>query len=161
MEVAILADGSVVNNQTVDNGSITLPLAASAITIGLPYVCQLQTDYLDAPIQSGTMQGKRKNIQAVTVRMESSRGMAVGTNQPDQSTQPNNATVPWTNMKQFKERTALIYAGNAIPLFTGDERILVPGDWKKPAQIAVQQSFPLPANILAIMPEFTVGDTGG
>lgn len=161
MEVAILADGSVVTNQTVVNGAITLPHASSAITVGLPYTCQLQTLYLDPPGQQTTVQGKRKNIQAVTVRMEASRGMQVGTNQVDQSTQPNNAIPTWMNMKQFKERNATITAGSAIPLFTGDERILVPGDWQKPAQVAVQQSFPLPANILAVIPEFTMGDTNG
>lgn len=161
MEVSILADGSVVENQVVENGSVTLPLAASAITIGLPYTCQLQTLYLDTPNSRDSIQGKRKNIQAVTVRMEASRGMSVGTNQPDQSTQPNNAEVPWTNMKPFKERTALISAGSAIPLFTGDERILVPGDWKKPGQVAIETSFPLPANVIAILPEFTIGDSNG
>lgn len=160
MSVAILADGSVVENQTVTSGAITLPQAASAITVGLPYICQLQTLYLNTQSET-TIQGKRKNIQAVTVRMESSRGMQVGTNQIDQSTQPNNATVPWVNMKEFKERNATIKAGSAIPLFTGDERILVPGEWAKPGQVAIQQSYPLPANVLACIPEFTIGDSNG
>jgi len=40
--------------------------------------------YLDAPDQGGTAQGKRKNIYAATVRVEKSRGMRVGCNQPDQ-----------------------------------------------------------------------------
>lgn len=161
MEVAILADGSVVANQVVDNGSVTLPYEASAITIGLPFIAQVQTLYFDAQIQGGTMQGKRKDIYAVTIRMEKSRGMQVGTNQPDQSVQPNNATIPWTNMKEFKERNATIKAGNAIPLFTGDERILVPGSWDTKGQVAVQQTYPLPANIEAIIPEYQVGDTPG
>lgn len=161
MEVAILADGSVVVNQTVVDGSITLPLAASAITIGLPFTWQLQTMYLDPPSEGSTTQGKRKNIQAVTVRMEQSRGMQVGTNQIDQSTQQNNATVPWTNMKEFKERTAQINAGSAIPLYTGDQRILVSGDWAKPGQVAVQGIYPLPGNVLAVIPEWTMGDTNG
>lgn len=161
MEVAILADGSVVENQTVTSGAITLPQAASAITVGLPYICQLQTLYLDPQNEGSTTQGKRKNIQAVTVRMEASRGMQVGTNQVDQSTQPNNTTVPWINMKEFKERNATIKAGSAIPLFTGDERILVPGAWAKPGQVAIQQTYPLPANILAVIPEYTMGDSNG
>lgn len=161
MEVAILADGSVVANQIVTDGAIELPSAASAITIGLPYTCQLQTLYLDPPNTPTTVQGKRKNIQAVTVRMEASRGMSVGTNQLDQSTLPNNADVPWVNMKPFKERTALISAGSPIPLFTGDERILVPGDWKKPGQVAVETSFPLPANVIAVLPEWVIGDSNG
>lgn len=158
MEVAILGDGNVVTNQTVTNGGITLPQAFSAITIGLPYICQAQTLYLDQQIPEGTMQGKRKNIQAVTVRMEASRGMQVGTNQPDQSTQPNQSSPMWTGMREFKERNASIFAGTAIPLHTGDERILVNGSWSKPGQIAIQQTYCLPANILSCMPEFSLGD---
>lgn len=159
MTVSILADGSVVDNQVVTNGAITLPQAYSSITVGLPYICQLQTLYLDPQGQPTTAQGKRKNIQAVTVRMEASRGAQVGTNQIDQSTLPNNAVPLWTNMKEIKQRNALITPGSAIPLFTGDARILVPGEWAKPGQIAIQAVYPLPLNVLAVMPEWTMGDT--
>lgn len=161
MEVAILADGSVAPNQIVVNNSITLPNSASAVVIGLPFIAQLQTLYLDAPVPGGTMQGKRKTISAVTVRVEASRGLEVGTNQPDSSTQPNNAVVPWTNMQEIKERNATIQAGSAISLFTGDERILVPSDWQKPGQVAVQQIYPLKADVLAVLPEYSLGDTAG
>lgn len=161
LTVAILADGSVVTNQAVINGTITLPQAYSAIIIGLPYLPQLQTLYLDPVGQPPTVQGKRKDIYAVTVRMEASRGMMVGTNQPDASTQPNNATVAWTDMKEFKERNARVHASTAIPLFTGDERILVPADWQTNGQVAIQQNYPLPANVLAVIPEYQIGDTSG
>lgn len=163
MTVAILADGSVVPNQTVVNGSIDLQQEYSVITVGLPFTAQVQTMYLDVPDPGGgnTVQGKRKNIQAVTARVEKSRGFSYGTNQPDQSTQPNNATVPWTDMKEAKERNALINAGASIPLFTGDVRVLVPGGWNKKGQIAIQQSYPLPLNLTAIIPEYTIGDTSG
>lgn len=161
MTVSILADGSVSPSQIVTDGSITLPQTASLITVGLPYTCQLQTLYLDPQNQGSTTQGKLKNIQAVTVRMDSSRGMQVGTNQPDQSTQPNNAAPTWSRMREFKERNASIKAGSAVPLFTGDERILVGGDWKKPGQVAVQQVYPLPANVIAVIPEYSVGSNIG
>lgn len=162
MTVAILADGSVVPNQVVTNGAITLPQAYSAITIGLPYLPQLQTLYLDAPIQGGTMQGKRKDIQSVTVRVEASRGWSVGSNQPDQSTQPNNATIPWKNMFEVKQRNALVTAGSAIPLFTGDlDPTLIPGDWASNGQVAIQQSYPLPLNITAVIPNYSQGDMTG
>lgn len=158
MTVAILADGSVVPNQTVVGGMITLPQSYSSITIGLPYTCQLQTLYLD-PEGNTTIQGKRKNIGSIIVRTQSSRGLQTGTNQPDQSTQPNNALVPWTNMKEIKERNALINAGAAIPLFTGDSYINVPAGWDLRGQIAVQQIYPLPANVLAVVCNYIVGDT--
>lgn len=161
LTVAILADGSVVANQVITNGSITLPEACSAITIGLPYLPQVQSLYLEPPNTPHTTQGKRKNIYSVTARVSSSRGISVGTNQPDSSTQPNDATVAWTNMKEVKERTALIVPGTAIPLKTGDEYILVPGDWDTHGQVAFQQNYPLPMNILAVIANYQIGDTDG
>jgi hypothetical protein len=64
-------------------------------------------------------------------------------------------------MKEFKERNATINAGNSIPLFTGDERINLPANWAKPGQVAVQQNYPLPANVLAYVIEAVIGDSSG
>ena len=157
MSVTGLADGGAIVPQTVTNGAITLPNAASNIVVGLPFVAQLQTMYLESGTQV-SQQGKRKDIQSATVRFESSRGVAVGTNQPDASMQPNNAIIPWSNMKEIKERNALITAGSAVPLFTGDSYIIVPGDWATNGQLAMQQSYPLPMNVLAVFINYTPGD---
>jgi hypothetical protein len=161
LTVTGLADGGVIVPMAVVNGSITLQTAASAITVGLAYQPQLQTLYMDAPTQGGTMQGKRKDIYNIVVRTDSSRGFSVGTNQPDQATQPNNATVAWTNMKEVKERNALISAGSAIPLFTGDSYVPVPADWNTGGQAAVEQNYPLPLNVLGLVNFYEVGDSAG
>lgn len=158
LSVAIVGDGSVLPQQTVTNGTVTFPRAYSSIVIGLPYTCQLQTLYLDSDTAE-TIQGKRKNISSVVVRMESTRGLQVGTNQVDASTQPNQAPVAWTDMKEIKERNALVNAGSAIPLFTGDHYINVPSNWDIHGQVAVQQIYPLPANVLAVVTQFLSGDT--
>ncbi len=157
MTVSGLADGGVIVPQVVTNGLITLQTAASAIVVGLPFAAQVQTLYQEIPSQT-TSQGRRKDAQAVTMRLEASRGVQAGTNQPDASTQPNQAIVPWTNMKEVKERNNLITAGTALPLFSGDTRILLPGDWNEKCQIAVQQIYPLPLNLLALIPEVSLGD---
>lgn len=157
MTVTGLADGGVIVPTVVENGSITLQTAASAIVVGLPFRADLQAMPLEVP-SATTNQGKRKNIQAVTLRVEASRGLQSGTNQPNSSWQQNNASIPWTNMKEIKERNNLITAGSSIPLFTGDTRILLPGDWNEQGMLAVSQIYPLPANILAVIPEVTVGD---
>ena len=159
LTVSILADGSVVDQQVVTNNSITLPHHASSIVVGLPYTCQLQTMYLNPPGQNSTGQNRRKNIYSVGVRMQASRGISVGTNQIDASTQQDNANVPWVNMKEVKERNALVTAGSAIPLYTGDIFINVPADWNTNGQVAVQQTYPLPASIIAIIPYHQLGDT--
>lgn len=158
MQVAIVADGGVLPNQTVTDGAVTLPVAASAIAVGLPYTCQLQTLYLDPPSENPTVQGRRKTITQVAVRMNNSRGVSVGTNQPDQSTQPDNALVPWTNMQAVKERNALIDAGSAIPLFTGDSIVNPISGWSEYAQVAVEQANPMPADITALILTYCVGD---
>lgn len=159
LEVAILADGSVVAKQTVVDGSITLPQAYSAIVVGLSYTCQLQSLYLDPVGGPETVQGKRKNIGSVSIRCESTRGLKVGSNQPDAATQPNGAIVPWSGLIEIKQRNSLILPGKPIPLFTGDQYINIPTSWNVKGQIAVQQDYPLPANILAFIPNFVLGDT--
>jgi len=158
MEVSILADGSVVDNQTVVDGSITLPQEASLVTVGLPYTCQLQTLYLSAETDAD-LQGKRKNINSVVVRTENSRGFSVGVNQKDQASTPNNANLPWVDMKPAKERTALVTAGNSIPLYTGDTYINVSGGWSEYGQVAIQNQYCLPLNVLAVIISFNMGDT--
>lgn len=158
--VKALADGDVIEGLTVVGGVVPLPAPASSIVVGLPFQAQIQSLNTDIPGEA-TVQGKRKNIYAVTVRVRESRGLKVGSNQVDASTQPLGATVPWENLVEIKERGNAVHAGSPIPLFTGDERINIPGTWRKGGQIAIQQDNPLPANVLAFIPELVVGDTNG
>lgn len=158
LTVSIVADGSVVDNQVVVNGSVTLPQEASRIVVGLPFTCQAQTLYLDHPDGANTIQNRRKDVSAVGLRVEASRGLQIGADQPDQSFQQNNETIPWTNMTEIKERTNQVYAGNSVPLYTGDYYQAVTSSWSLKGQVAVQQSYPLPANILSVISYFTMGD---
>lgn len=164
--VAIVADGSVVQSQSVHNGKIVLaspippasPLPASLFKIGLPYTCQLQTLYIDHPEGGNTAQNKRKNISAVGVRCEGTRGIFVGADQPDASTQPDFATLPWTSLSEVKDRTMFSFAGNAVPLFTGDYYKAITASWSVKGQIAIQQAYPLPASILSVVAYWDIGD---
>jgi len=141
--VSILADGNVEASRMVVAGSITLDQPATAITIGLGFTCQLQTLYID--IEGGpTVQSKRKTIPAVTVRMQDSRGLSVG---PDFNT-----------LTEIKERTTQPM-GQPIPLFTGDQRVVTESVWTVGGQVCVQNNYPLPSTILALIPEIYVGDT--
>lgn len=158
LTVAILADGSVVPNQVVTNNSVTLPVVASSIVIGLPYTCQLQTLYIDQSNSPQTVQTKRKTISAVGVRVQFTRGIQVGADQIDASTQQNYATVPWTNMNEIKQWTKAITIGNGAPLYTGDWYKTVTAGWSERGQIAIQQTYPLPANILALVAYWSDGD---
>ena len=144
--VTILGDGNVFPNQTVVNGAVTLPNACSVITIGLPYVSQLQTLNLDYNDNGGSVQGKRKKVSAVTVRMENCRGLKVGHN--------------FTTMTQIKERSTQIY-GSPVPMTTGDERVVLDPLWETSGSVCIQQDNPLPATVLAVIPEVRMGDSPG
>lgn len=161
--VAIVGDGSVQPSQTVTNGTVTIPIACSAITVGLPYVCQLQTLYLEPPGPE-TAQDKRKCVQSIYVRVKSTRGLQAGTNQVDQSTLPNNYNVVWnsaTGMKELKENAIAVTSGLALPLYTGDSFINLPTNIQTAGQSAIQQIYPMPANISAIVSRYVLNDTPG
>ena len=174
MTVTGLCDGQVLSPQVVSaEGTITVP-SSSSIVVGLGFQAQLQSVYLDAG--SPTVQGQRKKISAVTARLESSLGVAMGANQPDGSVNNPPLVAPiWRNMQQithasmeqpygtlqpiYPYTTPQLGQGAAVPLYTGDVRNPVPGGFRKQGQVALQQNNPLPMNVLALVPEVWVGDT--
>jgi hypothetical protein len=161
MTVSIVGDGSVFPNQVVTNGSVSIsPSSASVIVVGLPFIAQLQSLYTDVE-GAATIQGKRKNIPGVTVRVHKSRGFKVGSNQVDPSTQTVSTPTAWNSLVEIKDRSSSIYAGNAIPLYTGDKFLRINPTWKKPGQVSVQQDYPMPLTISALIPEILVGDDNG
>jgi hypothetical protein len=141
-----LADGVPVGPFTVVNGSITLPKAATKVVIGLSFVPQLQTLSLD--LGEPTVQGKRKKIAAVTARVKDALGLSMGSS--------------FTNLVPMKD-LVLGNVGSATNatvtnLQTCDARTLLDPLYQVPGQYCFQQNNPLPASILGVIPEVTVGD---
>lgn len=141
--VSILGDGNVFPDQVVVNGSVTLNQAVSKIIVGLSFLPQLQTLYLDTG--DPTIQGKRKKIAAVSMRVADTRGLKTG------------PTFDLNELAEFKMRDNQLM-GVAIELQTGDQRVNVSPLWATEGQICIQQDYPLPATVLGIIFEFVVGD---
>jgi hypothetical protein len=141
--VTILGDGNVFTEKVVMNGAVSLSQPCTKITVGLPYTCQLQTLYLDTG--EPTIQGKRKNIAAMTARVDQTRGLKMGQTFDD--------------LTEFKDRD-LHTIGTPIELFTGDDRMVIGGGWNSEGQMCLQMDDPLPATVLGVIPEVQVGDTG-
>jgi len=159
-----VADGAVVTPRTVlPDGTVVLDAPASLITLGLPFTPQFQSLYLDGG--SPTVQGQRKKVAEVTVRLDASgvTGIVGGSNQPTGSAQsPPVQIVPWEDMDLFETRPDQAlppYGSTTPPLFTGDISQPVSGGFDKPGQVAFQQNLPLPMNITAIIPEALEGDS--
>lgn len=142
-EVGILADGSVVGRQNVSNGTVTLDNPASAIVVGLPYEARFQSLYNDIPGEQPTVQGRRKKISAATARVQDSRGLELGHD--------------FKTMVEVKDRSFEVMGEPVLP-FTGDRRVVLPSAIDVKGQVCVRQRNPLPATLLALIPEVTLGD---
>lgn len=164
MYVIGLADGVLVGPLLVSaDGVATLPFPASAIILGLSFTPQLQTTDFDAG--NPTIQGRRKDIIAVTARVKSSLGVQVGANQPDGAAldPPQNAPA-WSGMQTVpippQSPSYTSPSGQLVTLpITGDMRDTVLSDWETPGQVAIQGTPGLPLYVLACVPELLDGDT--
>jgi hypothetical protein len=74
---AAIADGIVRTGLVASAGAITLPVAASVVTWGLPYTAKLVPMDRDVPMQDGTSQGRGKRISRIGVNMVDSGGVQV------------------------------------------------------------------------------------
>lgn len=175
MTVVGLADGVPIPRAGIDapivvaaNGAITLPFPASNVKVGLPFLPQLQTVYLNG---EGVAQGARKVIPAVTVRLASSGPFQYGTNQPDGASQnPPQLGPTWSNLAvgnplnptggQDPAPTYTTPGGaTAVQLWTGDLRVVGDGaEWNSKGQVAIQQPLPLALEVVDIAPEVLDGD---
>lgn len=153
-----LADGDPIPLTQVDEfGVITLDTPASAIVVGLGFQAQFQSVDLDAG--SPTIQGQRKKVAAATARVESSRGLKMGSNQVNGSTLNPIVIAPeWQDLDDVPDLLPPPYTTGPAPLYTGDVRVPVQGGYQKPGQVCLQQDLPLPLGILALIPEGLEGD---
>lgn len=132
-----LADGVPITPFVMPtSGLFTLVAPASRVVVGLPYTPKFQTLRLDTG--EPTIQSKRKKIVGVTVRCAETLGLEIG--------RTFTTLVP---MKTF----------DGTELVTGDGRTIIDQMFDEPGQFCIQQPSPLPATILGVIPETTVGDT--
>ncbi len=143
--VSVLADGAVMGPYTVSGGAVTLERPASAITVGLPYVCDLRTLPVDINPQA-TLQGKRRKVDAVTLRLENSRGVCAG---PDAG-----------HLTAIKDPPPAA-PGQVPPLINGEARLLTTTAWTTEGGTLIRQANPLPCTVLSVLPALSLGDSSG
>lgn len=142
-----LADGVVIPPFAMPtSGTFVLP-AASKVVVGLAYTPALQTLELDTG--EPTIQGKRKKITGVTLKVDQTLGLWMGSD-------ATNAT-PIKDLVRGNVGSAI----NSVvtDLVTGDVRGILDPKWSVQGQYYITQPYPLPASILGVIPEITIGDT--
>lgn len=148
-EVVALADGNVVNDLTVESGSITLPRAASKIHVGLIYIPAVETLDIDIPSAQDTLKSKSVSVSKVYIEVEKSRGGWVG---------PRSDVESGYTPTEFEIKPRFDSDGyDSIDLKTFKQEIVIDPLWSKGGGIRVEQRVPLPLSILSIIPDVDVG----
>lgn len=148
-QVYALADGNVQGPFTVSAGAITLTTPASQIVVGLLYQCQLQPIFLDVEGQS-TIQGRLKKNTAATLRVKDTARIAFGPSFSE--------LIEWTaGTSSTDPAESLPYPAAKLQL--GDIRMHIRPSFDRLGTVCIQQDYPLPATVLAIISEYAQGDT--
>ncbi len=81
--VSILADGSPIENLVVENGTITLPYAASIVQVGLGFNSALSPLPVEGDIQNGTTLNQQRAYGQCSIRMHDTVGGKYGSKKDD------------------------------------------------------------------------------
>jgi hypothetical protein len=150
--VSVLADGMVAASPynpdyetvTVTSGVATLDACAAVIRVGLPYVSDLQTLDIDTA-QTETLAGKKSLVNKVTIHVDESAGVFVGTEPP--SDDDTDALERLYELKIDRD----LYEGPS-GLISGKVDQVIDGRWETNGRVFLRQVDPLPMTILAVMP---------
>jgi hypothetical protein len=136
--VVCLADGNLVSNKVVENGSITLSVAASKLTVGLSYQPFIET----LPINPGpSIVAREKNIAKINIRTNRTRGLSAGPALDKLEALPVRSTENW---------------GEPAALKSGISEMPVSGDWGKDVGAFVSGIAGLPISVLSVIPDVDV-----
>jgi hypothetical protein len=139
MTVVAVADGYAVQNLTVTGGAVTLPFAAKAVEIGLPFIGRLK----DLPLGitgSGATISQQTSVNEIKVLLHETKGCTVA-----------GERIPF-------QKFGGELLGKPVPAFTGWKKVgaLGWGDNGSGGQVEIIRDLPLPCTVLAIVKEITV-----
>lgn len=143
-EVAILADGQSLPRQTVSEGKITLDVAASVVTAGIPLKARAKMLRLEAGSANGTALGKTRRTHRVGLLLDRTGGLSLGPDFDDLSEIP------------FRESSDPM--DEAVPLFSGIKSETFAANYDFENNICWEQDNPLPGTVLAVMPQMATED---
>jgi len=135
--ITVLVDGERTESVTVsDTGTVTFKDFAVKICGGLSYTSQAKTLPMSLEIEAGA-QGRTKNVNQLSVRVEDCGALKVGMNEADTK-----------SVEELKD----------AELKTGEFRTHVPSTWDEDTQVVIEASGAAPASVLNITTQISIGD---
>lgn len=145
--VSAFYDGYAETDLVVTDGAVTLQAEAALVSVGLPYVAEIETLPLTLAGQGGTAHVNAQTIGAVTVRAIDTKGVEVAVNGRD--------IVP--NFEPVAER--LSEPMGVLPdIAARDYAIPLPSNWSDNASLIIRQTQPMPMHITGLFLAPEVGD---
>lgn len=141
--IDLFADGAHIKARTgskaVKDGKIELEIDCFKVLAGLPYTSYFAPLPIEVGAQNGTSVGKRKRVVEMAIRVWRTLGIRVG---PDLK-----------NLQQVQYREQQTPLGEPERLYTGLlDTVKFNGGWTWEAGFVIEQSNPLPMNVLAVAP---------
>lgn len=141
--VVALADGAVVTGLTVTGGAVTLGAEASDVVVGLSFTSLIETLPPGFASPGGSLQGVKKSLNQLTLRVENTRGLSYGISE--------------TDLYDVKDRTDDDDYDSPPALYTGDKDINLPPNWTSNPTFVIVAADPLPATITGAFPSIALG----
>jgi len=144
LTVTGLADGIIIAPFVMSaSGQFTLGVAASKVTVGISYTCDLQTLAID--LGEPTIQGRVKKIQDVDARVAETLGLSVG----------SDFTTLVTMKDLIRGNISSMLTGLpsqvVTDLVTGDAKSILDPTYTVYGQTCFRQSNPYPATVLGVI----------
>ncbi len=153
--VDVLADGRHIRGLTADsNGAVELPVACEEYVVGIPYKSIWELPNIEFQLNDGTMQGRRKKVAEVILRLENSLGGRVGinTNKTDVIKYDEFGATP---VPEDVDPLLIPPSAEEVELFSGEKIVTVPnvtaGGFNDRGRVAITSDEPYPLSISSIV----------
>lgn len=141
--VSAFYDGYAQADLVVRGGSVTLQAEASVVTVGLPYVAEIETLPLTLATQRGSAHVDRQTINKVVVRALDTKGIEIA--------------VTGAEFEPIAERLAEPM-GVLPDIEARDYEVKLPTHWDDSATLTIRQTQPMPMHITGLFVEPDIGD---
>tara|TARA_R100001530_G_scaffold39239_3_gene30327 strand:- start:2376 stop:3095 length:720 start_codon:yes stop_codon:yes gene_type:complete len=143
--LSVLGDNADQPDKTVSAGQLALALAVTKARVGFAYESDIQTLALaigDPSTQTSI--GNKKRIHRIHIKLLDTMGLKYGIDSSDLTTE------------SFRLTSDLI--STALPLFTGDRELTMPGVYDSLGEIYLRQDQPFPSSILHVAIDYETNE---
>lgn len=140
--VKVLADGAVHPDKTVASGSITLDYTASIVQVGLGYYHDIETLKIDVGNPAGSAIGTNKRVRQIDLVLMEAGSLKIGSTRD--------------GLYDESLRVVSDAMDTAVPLFTGEFRAEIEGDYIPDPRLIIRSDDPTPFTLLAWVPDVNV-----